>query len=312
MRSRSTRGSALLTVLWLTAALGAIGLAVANNVRGETERSATNRDDARAYFLAKGSVERTMLHMLWGPNFYRMGQPAMDFTFPDGEAHVDIIPESSKLSANTARPEELVRLLMALGQPEDSAIQIATAIIDWRTPSPTGQGPFDAFYLAQVPSFLPRHASFREEEELLLVRGVTPDLYYGTSLDGSRAGLRDCLSAYAAGGSIDINTARIESMIAVGISPEDAAAIVTRRAARPIFDYQELGQIQLSLGLAGSHLRIGGNTMFTLRATARLRQPDGKMSDLRRSVAALVKRWDTPNPENKNPGFEVVRWYDRT
>ena len=29
--------------------------------------------------------------------------------------------------------------------------------------------------------------------------------------------------------------------------------------------------------------------MFTLRATARIRQPDGKLSDLRRTVGALVK-----------------------
>ena len=44
-----------------------------------------------------------------------------------------------------------------------------------------------------------------------------------------------------------------------------------------------------SLGPPGHRLRIGGQTMYTLRATARLRQPDGKLSDLRRTVGALVK-----------------------
>jgi general secretion pathway protein K len=309
----SSRGSALLTVLWLTAALAAIGLAVANNVRGETERSATNLDDAKSYYIATGAIERTMLHMFWGPNFYTFGQPAMDFAFPGAEAHVEIVPEASKLSLNGSRPEELVRLLMALGQPEEKAIEIASAIIDWRTPQLiVGQSPFDAFYLAQTPSFLPRHTSFLESEEMLQLKGVTPDLYYGTSLDGSRAGLRDCLSAFSGGGSLDINTARAESMIAIGIAPEDAANIVKSRATHPILDYKELGGIQLSLGPAGARLRIGGNTMFTLRATARLRQPDGRFSDMRRTVAALVKRWDSDNRSNKNAGFEVVRWYDRT
>jgi hypothetical protein len=52
--------------------------------------------------------------------------------------------------------------------------------------------------------------------------------------------------------------------------------------------------------------------MFTLRATARLRQPDGRLSDMRRTVAALVKRWDPDNKLNKDSGFEIVRWYDRT
>ena len=310
---RNKGGSALLTVLWLTAALAAIGLAVANNVRGETERSATNVDDAKSYYIARGAIERTMLHMFWGPDFYRFGQPTMDFTFPGAEAHVEIITEASKLSLNASPPDELVRLLMALGQPEEKAIEITSAIIDWRTPEVIpGQSPFDAFYLAQSPSFLPRHASFLENEEMLQLKGVTPDLYYGTSLDGSRAGLRDCLSAFAAGGSLDINTARAESMIAIGIDPEDAANIVKNRATHPILDYKELAGIQLSLGPAAARLRIGGNTMFTLRATARLRQPDGRFSDMRRTVAALVKRWDSPNTANKNPGFEVVRWYDRT
>src|ERR1700691_4897276 len=98
MPTRDSRGSALLTVLWLTAALAAIGLAVANNVRGETERSATNVDDARSYYIAKGAIERTMLQRYWGPDFYTMGQPTMDFAFPGAEAHVEIIPEGSKLS----------------------------------------------------------------------------------------------------------------------------------------------------------------------------------------------------------------------
>jgi general secretion pathway protein K len=306
------KGSALLTVLWLSAALAAISLALASNVRGETERASTDIGDAKSYFIARGAIERTELRMTWGPDFYKYGQPAMDFDFPDAAAHVEIIPESSKLSLNTAPPEELMRLLLALQVPEDQAGEIAAAVLDWRTPlSPERQSPFDSFYLSQSPSFLPRHASFLENEEMLLVKGITPDLYYGTSLDGSRAGLRDCLSAYSLGGVVDINTARAETLIAVGIQPEDAATIVRSRATHPILDYRELGPLQTGLGLAGQRLRIGGNSMFTLRATARMREPNGRLSDLRRTVAALIKRWLPGNPLGKAPGFEVVRWYDR-
>lgn len=299
------RGSALLTVLWLTAALAAIGLAVANNVRGETDRSSTNVQDAKAYFIARGAIVRAEMHMQWGPDYYQFGQPVMNLSFPGAEARVEIIPETAKLGLNGAPPEELMRLLIALGVPEDRAGEIVAAIVDWRTSVLPGQdSPFDAFYLAQSPSFLPRHASFRENEELLLVKGITPDLYYGTSLDDSRAGLRDCVSPFAFEGPLDVNTARVETMIAIGISPEDAAEIVRSRASHPIVDYNELASIQASVGLAGQRLRIGGNSMFTLRATARLREPDGKLSDMRRTVAALVKRV-------RSGDFEVVRWYDR-
>ena len=84
----SKRGSALLTVLWLTAALSAIGLAVANNVRSETERATTNVDDVKAYFIARGAIERAALRMRWGIDYYRSGNPVMELPFPNAEVRV--------------------------------------------------------------------------------------------------------------------------------------------------------------------------------------------------------------------------------
>lgn len=108
-----------------------------------------------------------------------------------------------------------------------------------------------------------------------------------------------------------MNTAKRETFIAVGLAPQDADAIVSLRSNHPILDYREVAQVQQSLGPAGNRLGIGGSSMFTFRATARMRQPDGKLSDLRRTVAALVKFFAPGNKLGKAPGFEVVRWYDR-
>jgi general secretion pathway protein K len=304
MQTSSKRGSALLMVLWLTAALSAIGLAVANNVRGETERAGTNVDDVKSYFLARGAIERAALRFQWGLPFYIQGAPAMDLDFPSGIVHVDIVPETSRLSLNGSRPEDLMRLLMALGLPEDMAVDTAGAIVDWRTPDPLHNSPYDAFYLALSPSFLPRHASFVENEELLLVKGITPDLFYGSSLDRTHAGLRDCVSVYGTTGGIDINAAQPETMQAVGLSPVDAANIVRYRTEHQMITPRQFNEIVQSIGPSARRLGFGGQTMFTLRATARMRQPDGKLSDLRRSVAALVKFL----PQG---GFQVLRWFDR-
>jgi general secretion pathway protein K len=319
---RSHNGSALLMVLWLTAALSAVGLAVANNVRAETERTETNVDDARSYFVARGSIERAALHVLWGqqyraddgsPMYYVYGSPSMELAFPAADVHVDVIPETSKLSLNASRPEDILRLLMALGTAEEQATEITAAIVDWRTrPDEEHPSPFDSFYLSQSPSFMARHTSFTENEELLLVKGMTAELYYGSSLDKARAGLRDCLSVYGSAGGVDINTAQQATLQAVGLDAADAATIVGSRAQHPVLDYKELFEIAQSLGPAGRRLQIGGQSMFTLRATARLRQPDGKLSDLRRTVGALVKFYFPGNQQNKPVGFEVVRWFDRT
>jgi type II secretory pathway component PulK len=308
-------------VLWLTAALSAIGLAVANNVRAEAERTETNVDDARSYFVARGAIEQAGLHILWGgqyhngddgPIYYVNGSPSMELVFPAADVHVDVIPEASKLSVNGSRPEDILRLLLALGTPEEQATEITAAIVDWRTRvDPEHPSPFDSFYLSQSPSFMARHASFQENEELLLVKGMTAELYYGSSLDSSRAGLRDCLSVYGSAGAVDINTARQATLQAVGLDAVDADTIVRNRAQHPVLDYKELAEIAQSLGPAGRRLQIGGQTMFTLRATARLRQPGGKLSDLRRTVGALVKFYFGGNRQNRPVGFEVVRWFDR-
>jgi general secretion pathway protein K len=319
---RSRNGSALLMVLWLTAGLSAVGLAVASNVRAETERTETNVDDARSYFVARGAIERAALHILWGgqyrnsdgsPMYYVNGQPSMELAFPAADVHVDVIPEASKLSLNSSRPASILRLLLSLGTPEGQADEITAAIVDWRSrPDALLSSPFDSFYLSQSPSFVARHASFKENEELLLVKGMTAELYYGSSLDSRSSGLRDCLSVYGSAGAVDINTARQATLQAVGLDPGDADAIVRNRAQHPILDPRELAQIRQSLGPSGRLLQIGGQSMFTLRATARLRRPDGKLSDLRRTVGALVKFNFPGNKQNSTTGFEVVRWFDRT
>ena len=316
------RGSALLTVLWLTAALAAIGLAVASNVRGESERTATGLDDVKAMFVARGAIERAALHVLWSgqyltpeglPMYWRQGQPTLSFSFPTAEVHVDFIPETAKMNVNSAAPKDLYRLLLALGSTDEQSQEITAAIVDWRLPqTPDRQSPFDTFYLSRTPSFLPRHASFLENEELLIVKGVTPELYYGNSLPPgpARPGLRDCLSVFG-GYMFDINTVQPAVLLGAGFAPEDVNAIVQFRSQQPIVDGRQLQALQQQLGPLGQRLRYSGNTMYTLRATARLKLPDGKLSDMRRTVAALVK-FDLPGNKEKWPvGYEVVRWYDR-
>jgi len=320
MRTRRS-GSALLTVLWLTAALSAIGLAVAGNVRGETERTSTGVDDTRAYFIARGAIERAALHILWRgitddlghPIYFRSGQPQIALDFPAAQVVVDVIPETAKLNLNAIRPDELLVLLAGLGVPEDHATEITSAILDWRAPvDPLHPSVFDGFYLEQSPSFLPPHASFKENEELLQIKGMTPGIYYGETLGAAHAGLRDCVSVYGSTYSVDVNGAAQATLQAVGVSPEDAVTIVKNRAEHPIADYLELSSLQRALGPGGARLTLGGSTIYTLRATARLKTPEGKLSDLRRTIAALVKFNFPGNTKGRATGIEILRWFDRT
>jgi general secretion pathway protein K len=322
MRNRQQQGGALLAVLWLSAALSAIAFSVATTVRGETERTATLSEGVRAYYLATGAIERLRLYMEWGgsqknpdgtPKYYEPGMPRVTMQFPSGMAMVEIIPETAKLNVNSVKPDDLLRLLVALGVELEHARQIVLAIVDWRSPAPGGLTLFDQHYLSLSPSFRARHASFEEIEELLLVKGMTPDLFYGTFVRDPQgrllpqAGLRDCLSVYGSVASVDANYAPPAVLSAVGLAPAAIEAIVQRRHALLFRKREDLAPFLQSAGPAASRVTLGGNSIFTLRATARLRLPNGQYSDLSRSVSALLKFRYKPD---KEPPVDILRWYD--
>jgi general secretion pathway protein K len=301
------RGSALLAVLWLSAVLAAIGFSLASTVRGEAERASTALDSTRTYYLAAGAVQRAILHLLWN----RGG--AGGYSFSSGEAMVELIPEAAKLNINTAPPQDLFRLLESLGVESERARMIATAIVDWRSPSP-GLSAFDEHYLSLSPSFRARHASFEEIEEVLLVQGMTPEIYYGnymTVQDGggrrlvARGGFSDCVSVFGGTSGFDVNSVPPAVMLSLGLPPDVVAEIVRRRAFAPLVQ-ADLAQLAQAGGPAVARLRVGGNSIFTLRATARLRLPNGQLSDLKRTVAAVVKRM----PDGYDAPYHILRWYE--
>src|SRR5260370_9868474 len=199
-RKINQRGSALLAVLWLSLALSASALPVGTGGRGETEGTSAAVEGIRSYYLATGAIERAVLYMQWRGQFYNPGKPVLRLSFPTGEAEVEVVPETAKYNLNSATPQDLLRLMASLGTSAAQAQEVVTSIVDWRTTAAVS--PLDQFYLAQVPSFRARHASFEETEELLVLKGITPALYYGTyDRDAGgrlfrRGGLSECVSVY--------------------------------------------------------------------------------------------------------------------
>jgi len=315
---KNQAGSALLTVLWLSAALATIAFSLATTVRSETDRTSTELDGLRAYYLATGAIHRAYLELLWSvQNPAKRAIPQattfVDYAFPSGNVHVEFIPEAARLNVNTLPVQDLFRLTTALGVEPERAQEISAAIEDWRRPARDGSL-FESYYLSLAPSFRPRHASIQEIEELLLVKGVTPDIFYGTwtpSPEGTsprlqpRNGLVDCLSVFGTRDRVEINTAAPAVLAAVGLTPYAVAAIVERRRFAPLTE-QQLGPFLQGLGADASRLRVEGNSIVTIRATAQLRLSNGQFSDLKRTVAAQIKYM----PPGYDAPIHILRWYD--
>lgn len=307
-----------MAVLWLSAGLAAIALSVSANVRSETDRVSTAGEGLRASYLASGALERGILWVMWGnlgltytapdglPRFWSPNMRRLPMRFPSGDALVEVIPENSKLNINTADPEDLYRVVFAVSGDPVRARQIADAIVDWRSPS-ASPSIFDQYYFSLGPTFRARHASFVEIEELLLVQGMSPELFYGnytTGPDGrlyARGGLRDCLSPWGSLGPFDVNTASPALLEAMGMPAEETATIVARRQSQPFGASQETGPLPPRIAV------YNGFTIYTLRASARLRRPDGTYSEVVRTAAATIKLFD---PTKAPRPMDILRWYD--
>ncbi len=317
------KGGALLAVLWLSAALSAIAFAVATTVRTETDRTSNHVEGVRARFLAQGSIDRALLWILWGmsgnytlpngaPRYYRPPMPYLRYEYPSGVVVVEVIPESSRINVNTAPPEEILRILLAVGADPATAAQITRNIIFWRSTAESGT-PSPQQFLSRTPTFVPRHASFQETEELLLVKGMTPELFYGKFERNSegrlipRGGLRDALSVYGPSNGVDANSATPEMLVALGFPPDLALRIVQRRMVVPFRSTEDLAAVTAGHPATG-RLKIGGGVIWTLRATARLRLPNRQLSDLARTVAATVTFH--PAYAQEDPPYRIMRWRD--
>jgi general secretion pathway protein K len=307
--NKRRRGSALLMVLWISAALAAIAFSLGMTIRGETDHTSTQLEEIKAYYLAVGGVERAGAEMLWTRMEYqplpiKPGANFVDYTFPAGVARVEIIPETAKLNVNAVTPDQLQRLLQAIGLEGGRATEVAQAIMSRRS----GLGG------AGLPSFPGAPASIQEIEELLAVKGVTPDIFYGSyapQMEGEngplvrRSGLVDCLSVFGTTGPVDAGSADPAVLVALGMPPAAIPALIQFRNAAPLTQ-ERMGQLMSLLGQAAGSVRVGGNSIYTFRATARGRLADGRLSDLKRTVAAQIKYM----PQGFAPPIHALRWYD--
>jgi type II secretory pathway component PulK len=301
--ARVRRGSALLAVLWFSAALSAIAFALSMTVRTELDRAALNVDSTRAYFLAQGAIEIAMKRMQERPPQdnptalgFLPGQRFMRIPFPHAVVDIEIIGDSGKLNVNSAPPQALAHLLAASGLDPSAAVRIAARIVEFR------RGPAQAANSEAPSSFSNARTSLKELEELLMVPGVTPDLLYGTyrrNPAGQLVRLGGLYHYLTLRGSarIDANYAPVEVLRAAGLAPGDINRIVSIRAQRPLIADDIRGLTAqnegFSVGVRGS------TTHYTVWATARL--SNGRAT---RTVGARVLQ------TGGALGVQPVRWFD--
>ena len=332
------RGIALLLVIWVFMILGVLALDFAQYMRDDAMAAVNLAEETRGYYLALAGMNRSLFDAQQAFEHANPGSGAAaprpvedqdaepqgpvppdgqwhEGTFADGGYAVRVVDEGGRISLNKADPALLTRIVTYIvegGNPTASldrraSEQVATvvdSIIDWRDPDhlPGLHGAESDFYMKRQPPYRAKDSWFDAPEELLRVRGITPDIYYGGE---GVPGLRDVVSVFNREPTINPLTAPTAVLqVLLGL---DATAVGDLIAERDTEGPGFLPRIQAQLMAVDPHL-------------ASLITPEKHEAQ----IIYIEARGDTHASRNQSrvacvadvgsqasEGVRILRWFDR-
>ena len=101
----------------------------------------------------------------------------------DGTVSLKIIDLERKANINTANAAAIQQALTLMGVDASDISVVSDSIQDWIDPDdlPRVAGAESDYYQGLTPPYYAKNAPIDDLSELLLVRGVTPEMYWGSS-----------------------------------------------------------------------------------------------------------------------------------
>ncbi len=193
------RGMALIIVLWMTALLSMLAVEFAHSMRVEVHAARNFKNEVRAYYRALGAVNLALAEIgndydivyldkdgevVLGRKREGVIEPVevqRSVSFEDGGMRYAISDEMGKLNINMASRDAITGLLRLCGVEAEVRDTIADSILDWRDANHEFHlnGAEDDYYLALSKPYEAKDGPLDTTEELLLVRGMSPVIFYG-------------------------------------------------------------------------------------------------------------------------------------
>jgi general secretion pathway protein K len=333
---RDPKGVALIMVLWVITILSVIALEFCFAMRTEINVTKNLKEEVQLYAVAEGGVYRGVAELIFkhDPRIQQMrkGLKAEEvppekkewvadgrlysLPFDQGVNEVRVMGEAGKVNINAVSEKTLRNILTQLGLEGETRDIVADSILDWRDADDFihVNGAENDYYQSLKEPYRCKNANFDSIEELLLVRGVTPELFYGRKTtrkeeEGQpvdRIGLKDIFSIYSFGEQIDMNSATLPVLRVVLGIPKEIAQQVVRAREEKTFEHQQ----DLLLRVPEMTPFIGEKAaLMTYQSTVPYYtiESRGKIKDQasRRGVKAIVRI----DPADKK-GYRVIQWVD--
>jgi general secretion pathway protein K len=179
-RERSSRGVALVVVLWGLVLVSIIAGGVAVGTRTDTTMAFNVAENAKARALAEAGIQHGILEMAQREtSAWLFDGTDYPIASSGGEIAVSLQDELGKIDLNTA-PDELMQALFRSVDLDDAAARaLADAVADFRDEDDLVRlnGAEARDYRAARLSHEPKNAPFEAIEELRLVLGMSEDLF---------------------------------------------------------------------------------------------------------------------------------------
>jgi len=261
---KARQGFALLAVFWIILLLSLLCMGYATSSRFRAQAALNRKRQLLDRYLfqsaqekgfhefIKGRSNRVLLHKqeeieaiadeavdLWFPRY----EP-YDYTLNEQLLAVRLLDEKGKFSVNAIPASFWQEILAACGIPPGSEqTAIINSVKDWIDTDDEHRldGAENDYYQSLEQSYSCKNYYIETLEELLLVKGITPELYYGTE---EHPGLNSFLSVYGDRQKIDVNCAEPAAFLLVdGLPEESIEEIIKLRREKPLRRVQDLSEV---------------------------------------------------------------------
>ena len=220
-RHETRRGIALIIVMLVITVLGILAGAFAYSMRVEATLARNANHDAEFEWLARSGVELARyvvgqqlsiasepydaLNQKWAgsaaaTNELWTGVSLDNVLLGAGSFSVKIVDQERKYNLNVADDAALRLALTLVGVESGEQNVIVDSILDWRDTDsdPRANGAESDYYLGLKPPYDCKNGPVDDLSELLLIRGVVPEMYFGS------AALQPAARVSATGRSLDL------------------------------------------------------------------------------------------------------------
>ena len=335
---KNERGIALFLVLWVLTLLSVIAGEFCFAMRTEVNMTRNFKGQTKTYYIALAGINRAIGELIKNevmppqtsfPKIvgkedepedeedgerWRINTDIPPVSYGEGQYEVRIGNERGKININGANEALLKMMLKGFDLEAQQESIIVASIMDWRDKNDLHRlnGAEDDYYKSLPEPYECKNGDFDSVEELLMVRGVTPEIFYG--------GLRDIVTVFKKPtrrtrvgqgykvvssdlNKININAAPKKVLLALPAMTEDLAQEIINYRIES--DFRVLTEVSSLVGadvynLISPYITLETSPYYSIMSVGKLAD-----SKIKQGVEALVEI-----NKKLQKGYSIMQWRD--